>query len=875
MKKKQITFFLIKVMLLASFYAIAEFDAQSLQYDSSKPVEVSFGNGKPCSLVLQFRVDRFPDLKEGEWSDVSPMTLFKMESADKREFLYFARIVNRRLTVTLFKKDRSYHYTLTASPPVQPGVWNHMVLTDNGSETRLYLNGEFSGYSWHARSLPHFVRMWIGADGKNRRLFLGDFKKEFEFFKRVLTEQEITEHYHKAAPAAVRESADKHRLAYEKIRYRQPKIPYRALRVTADDHHPLIDQLGVHTTAVSWYDKAGRDLLCEGDGAFGSRLAVYRFMNMADGLPVYDNGTAVDNLPHGYYRALANSRGTFDLFAVGSKTFLGAESLVQMLNCGEPGQPEFHMRQVRFDDKTMRAVLHRGPASWALEDINNDGVADFIYVSYLSTGQNMSFPFEGTPWTGKEMRYAGSGRGYDVRGNWIGHNQIAEYHWAPGVMDADGGLNFGKSSQIMTGTKEFPLLWKTVKSRRAITVLKLDGRNWLITTGDVDEIMAIEIEYRDGVVYSGQAQPLLRNGYVMPHTYLPLTITRVDLDQDGFDELLMDGPAGVTSVIKGRRIGEFESLGVAQTRGGYLAGESLTSPCRMDWDDDGIPDLLTGDASGHVWFWRGTKDPWRYESPIPFTVDGVPYKPVAGMSGSIQGPNEKRWGYTKVVAGTWNGRKTMVVNDITGEMVLFYPDKGGAALQSPLPFTRDGEPYKVAWRSRPDFVYAASGFAAVPHDALLVQDWDGDMAVAIPDAPGSVNIKSEEKLRYSDGETIRLCGPVGLWGRGAVSLFDWDGDGNLDLIFGTNRSCQKVFSESRKDKGAVPFLIRNEGTNAKPVFARPRPFVLKSGIELQFGVHNATPWITDLNGDGKADMLIGAEDGKVYGFLNEELIVAE
>ncbi len=32
------------------------------------------------------------------------------------------------------------------------------------------------------------------------------------------------------------------------------------------------------------------------------------------------------------------------------------------------------------------------------------------------------------------------------------------------------------------------------------------------------------------------------------------------------------------------------------------------------------------------------------------------------MTGSIQGPNEKRWGYTKVVAGMWNGKKALVVN---------------------------------------------------------------------------------------------------------------------------------------------------------------------------------------------------------------------
>ena len=62
------------------------------------------------------------------------------------------------------------------------------------------------------------------------------------------------------------------------------------------------------------------------------------------------------------------------------------------------------------------------------------------------------------------------------------------------------------------------------------------------------------------------------------------------------------------------------------------------------------------------------------------------------------------------------------------------------------------------------------------------------------------------------------------------------------------------------------------GTREKPRFAEPVPFCLKkSGNRLAFGNHNATPWITDLDGDGRPDLLVSAENGKVYAFRHDEI----
>ena len=272
-------------------------------------------------------------------------------------------------------------------------------------------------------------------------------------------------------------------------------------------------------------------------------------------------------------------------------------------------------------------------------------------------------------------------------------------------------------------------------------------------------------------------------------------------------------------------------------------------------------------------FWGGTDDPLVYKGARSFTVGGKPFCLKGGDSGSLQGKVERVWGYVKVIAGKWGGADAIITSDIRGDLLLHRRASGGdpLALAPAEPFRHpDGRPFKVAWRSRPDFVPA--GFAGVPRPSLLFMDLDGDAALAIPEAEGSLVLAEVRKLSFADGSNIRLCGKNGLWGRGHLALVDWDGDGKEDIIFGTNQSCQKYFCKKRIRTNATPFLYRNVGSREKPHFAEPVPFCLKkSGNRLAFGNHNATPWVTDLDGDGRPDLLVSAENGKVYAFRHDEI----
>lgn len=176
--------------------------------------------------------------------------------------------------------------------------------------------------------------------------------------------------------------------------------------------------------------------------------------------------------------------------------------------------------------------------------------------------------------------------------------------------------------------------------------------------------------------------PFLAAGPEMAETYFALKLNVVDLDGDGRPELLADGNPGKIAVMRGGRAGDFREAGCAVMRGGSLAGETLVSPWRTDLDGDGRADLLLADASGFLTFWPGTADPLVYGAPVRFTSAGKELHMQAGYSGSIQGPNEKRWGYLKVTAGDWDGdgREELLTGDIEGRLRLYRVAAAPAAL---------------------------------------------------------------------------------------------------------------------------------------------------------------------------------------------------
>jgi len=249
---------------------------------------------------------------------------------------------------------------------------------------------------------------------------------------------------------------------------------------------------------------------------------------------------------------------------------------------------------------------------------------------------------------------------------------------------------------------------------------------------------------------------------------------------------------------------------------------------------------------------------------------GVEFHAVAGYSGSIQGPEEARWGYLAPTVCDWDsdGKYDIVASDITG-YVYWLPNqaktKTGCALGQPVPLEVNGWPLKTRWRTKPAIFRDEDNS---PY--LITSDPDGFLAAYRRDwMQGSSALAPAERLKFRDGREIKIDSVSGYNGRNKFCATDWNNDGKTDLLVGqTIRSgiASGVRFDLPRNGRATVVLLPNLGTDAHPVFGTPELLRLADGSPLEFGVHSCAPSVFDYDGDGHDDLFIGAETGFVHCF---------
>ncbi|HWA97025.1 MAG TPA: exo-alpha-sialidase [Pirellulales bacterium] len=398
--------------------------------------------------------------------------------------------------------------------------------------------------------------------------------------------------------------------------------------------------------------------------------------------------------------------------------------------------------------------------------------------------------------------------------------------------------------------------------------------------GDLDLLCG---EFLDGFTYfqniGSRTQPQYATGRRLTHDGRSLAMdlemivpVGVDWDRDGDQDLVVGDEDGRVAFVEHSGavvdgLPQFLPPRYFQQQAADLKCGALATPVGVDWDGDGDWDLVSGNSAGYIeWFenlsGRGVEQP-QWAAPVKLTAEGQPIRIEAGPNGSIQGPAEAKWGYTTLSVADWDGDglHDLVVNSIWGKVVWYRnAGKRGSpklAAAQPIEVAWTGAPPKPAWtwwqpaqrelatewRTTP----IACDFTADGLTDLVMLDHEGYLALFERRRDGDTLVLEPPRRVFVDdrGAPLKLDrARAGKSGRRKMSLVDWDGDGKLDLLI----------------DGRNVRWHRNVSTSADKVVLRDMGDL---DTRLLAG-HDTSPTTVDFNADGVPDLLVGAEDGRMY-----------
>jgi hypothetical protein len=279
---------------------------------------------------------------------------------------------------------------------------------------------------------------------------------------------------------------------------------------------------------------------------------------------------------------------------------------------------------------------------------------------------------------------------------------------------------------------------------------------------------------------------------------------------------------------------------IVQADGADISVPGYSVPSYVDWNNDGLQDLIVGEGSGsytariRVYLNVGTQSNPQFS--------GYVYAQSSGGDLTCAGSGCLGC-FPRVVQWDADGNKDLLVGQSNGTVKIFLNTNTDDA-----PIFDDGSLLQVSTANIDVGSRATSTVVDWDNDGkkdLVVGALDGEMHLFINEGTDTSPDFVVETLIQEDGSALLVPSA-----RSSPVILDLNGDGTKDILTG-NTSGQLLF-------------YANTGTDAEPLFSGY--YLMESeGTPIDLlGDPRSRPFLCDWTGDGYLDILVGAGDGQIH-----------
>jgi len=274
-------------------------------------------------------------------------------------------------------------------------------------------------------------------------------------------------------------------------------------------------------------------------------------------------------------------------------------------------------------------------------------------------------------------------------------------------------------------------------------------------------------------------------------------INPFDWNEDGKKDIITGSENGRVYVYINRGTNSQPVFGAPMETG--VNGARYSVPYIIDWNNDGIKDMLTGARSGEVFVSINSGDNLH-----PMFGEAIQLNDGDLDVGSFSSPAMVDW--------NGDGKKDLVVGNKNGKIFIFFnkgednaPTFSSKGIEALISVDNFAAPFIVDWNSDGKFdVICGSG--------------DGKIYIFINEGNAKFPKFGKAQVLQVNNKELKLPSQT------SIAALDWDDDGKIDLLVSNKGLVEEGPTPDRKNIISLGiYLLLNTGTKEKPEFKELKP----------------------------------------------------